>query len=145
MRAALRGYGRSMGQPPSYPFTPKSNRYLRPGDYWAVPLADGRYACGRVMAVPAFGPRDRKGIVVGLMDWVGAAPPTSDAIAGCVVVAEAKARFEAIVNTGGAVLGNRPLAVDGIVSTYPRDEAGGNSVRVWGWKTIVNESEKHFA
>jgi hypothetical protein len=34
---------------PSYPFTPKWNRYLLPGQFWAVPLSDGRFGCGRVM------------------------------------------------------------------------------------------------
>jgi hypothetical protein len=31
-------------------------------------LSDGRYAAGRVMAVPAFGESDTRGFVAGLMD-----------------------------------------------------------------------------
>ena len=40
---------------PDYPFEPKLNKHLRPGQFWAILLADGRFAAGRVMAVPAFG------------------------------------------------------------------------------------------
>ena len=36
---------------PKYPFEPKSNAHLMPGQFWGVPLSDGRWACGRVLAV----------------------------------------------------------------------------------------------
>ena len=36
---------------PEYPFEPKSNAHLLPGQFWGVPLSDGRWACGRVLAV----------------------------------------------------------------------------------------------
>ncbi|WP_242624328.1 Mu transposase C-terminal domain-containing protein [Micromonospora kangleipakensis] len=52
-----------MTDPSRYPFAPRSNRHLRAGQYWALPLRNGRFACGRVMAVPAFGPRDRVGVL----------------------------------------------------------------------------------
>jgi hypothetical protein len=35
-----------------YPFEPKSIARLQPGQFWAVPLTDGRHACGRVLHVP---------------------------------------------------------------------------------------------
>jgi hypothetical protein len=45
----------------------------RAGQYRPIPLSNDRFACGRVMAVLAFGPRDRIGVVIGLMmDWTGA-------------------------------------------------------------------------
>lgn len=43
------------------PCAPRSNVHLRPGQYWALPLSDGRFGCGRVMAVPAF-PKDQIGV-----------------------------------------------------------------------------------
>src|SRR5262249_10570900 len=36
---------------PTYPFVPRSTAYLRPGQFWAIPLSDGRFACGRVLAL----------------------------------------------------------------------------------------------
>jgi hypothetical protein len=32
---------------PEYPFEPKSNAYLLPGQFWGVPLSDRGWACGR--------------------------------------------------------------------------------------------------
>ena len=121
---------------PSYPFKPKSNAHLRPGQFFAVPLPSGRVACGRVMAVPAFGPKDRTGFVVGLMDWSGDHPPTADDLAGRVVLEQAKARFEAIANNGGEVLGERDLRADRLVAVDPNDYSVGAEQRVWGWATI---------
>jgi hypothetical protein len=36
---------------PKYPFEPKSNTHHLPGQFWGVPLSDGRWAYGRVLAV----------------------------------------------------------------------------------------------
>src|SRR6266566_811632 len=95
-------------------FKPKSNRHLRPGQFWAIPLADGRFAAGRVMAVPAFGEKDTRGFVAGLMDWIGTRPPDAEALAGRAVVAQGSIRIEAITKTGGAILGLRPLELDAL-------------------------------
>jgi hypothetical protein len=133
-----------MTDPSRYPFVPRSNRYLRAGQYWALPLRDGRFACGRVMAVPAFGPRDRVGVVVGLTDWLGQGPPTSEQIAGRSILEQAKSRFEAITNTGGEVLGMRLLDLDGLVTDDPNASHIGAVHRVWGWRTIRNLAEEYF-
>lgn len=128
----------------SYPFIPKSNRKLSAGDFWAIPLRDDRFACGRVMKVPAFGPRNRTGMVVGLMDWVGDQEPTFNDLAGKPVLAQAKSRFEAISKTGGMILGNRPLELDGLVSTERDDERVGAVDTVWGWAVIASLAEQTF-
>lgn len=132
-----------MAAAPSYPFTPKSNRYLRAGQFWSIPLRDGRFACGRVMAVPAFGPKDRTGLVVGLMDWVGAEPPRQEDIAGRRVLYQALTRHEAIAK-GGQVLGERPLEADGLVAVDPHDYSVGSKQTVWGWATITTYAEEAF-
>lgn len=129
-----------MASAPDYPFTPKSNRYLRPGQYWAIPLSDGRFGCGRVMAVPGFGPKDRIGLFAGLMDWVDSQSPTYESIAGAPIVEQARTRFEAITKTGGAVLGLRPLELDGLLAEIP-GYAVGAVHRVWGWQTIADHVE----
>jgi hypothetical protein len=131
-----------IGPTPDYPFVPKSNRYLRPGQFWAIPLADGRFACGRVMAVPGFGPSDRIGFVAGLADWIESAQPTAEALSGRSIVIQAKTRFEAIAKTGRHVLGLRPLDLDGLVAVDPDDMSVGAVHLVWGWHAIVDEAEK---
>ena len=75
-----------MSEAPTYPFAPKSNKHLHAGQFWAIPLGDGRFAAGRIMAVPAFGEKDTRGFVAGLMDWIGSAAPDADAFAGRAVV-----------------------------------------------------------
>ncbi len=127
-----------------YPFIPKSNRFLRPGQFWAIQLSNGKFAAGRVTAVPAFGPRDRTGIVIGLIDWSGDHPPTASDIAGRPILVQAKSRFEAITNNGSQVLGLRPLDLDGLVPMDPMDFRVGTHQQVWGWRTIVNKAEKAF-
>lgn len=127
-----------------YPFVPRSNRFLAAGQYWAVPLPNERFACGRVMSVPAFGPHDRVGVVVGLMDWVGDAPPTYDAIGGHKVLEQAKSRFEAISMTGGQVLGIRPLQLDGLIPALFDEDHVGAVHRVWGSLVIRDLAEQYF-
>jgi len=127
-----------------YPFVPKSNRYLRPGQFFAVPLSDGRYAAGRVTAVPAFGPKDRNGIVVGLVDWSGPTVPTAESIAGRQLLHQAKTRFDTITATGGAVLGERDLAFDRIKPMEPTDHRVGTVTTVWGRNAIRAVAEEAF-
>jgi len=70
---------------PGYPFIPRTGAYIRPGDFWAVPLRRGGwYACGRVLDTQT-GLGNRL-VTVGLLDWCEADEPTSDAIAGVRVL-----------------------------------------------------------
>jgi hypothetical protein len=132
-------------QEPGHPFTPKSNRYLRPGQFWAIPLSDGRFAAGRVMAVPAFGPKDRIHFVAGLLDWSGDHLPKADDLAGRPVLEQAKTRFEAISRTGGEILGERPLELDALVALDPSDQGVGSRHQVWGWAAITRLADDYFA
>jgi hypothetical protein len=127
---------------PDYRFAPKSNRYLEAGQFWALPLSDGRYGCGRVMVVPAFGAQDRVGFVAGLAGRIGSEPPTEVTIAGAPVLLQAKAHFETISKTGGSVLSSRPLELDASVAIDPTDNRAGAVHRVWGWQTIVDHAER---
>ena len=94
---------------------PKSNVALEPGQFWSIPMSDGRFGCGRVLRVD----RDRgygaRILFVGaVLDWVGEMPPTADAIAGRPVIAVGTAHVRVIGDGGGVVLGQRPLDLDGI-------------------------------
>jgi hypothetical protein len=98
-----------------YPFVPKSTASLVAGQLWAIPLSNGRFACGRVLqAVRERSVGSRTMFLAGLMNWCGAAPPTSESIAGSGVVAEGGAHIVTIVDNGGAITGMRPLDLDGI-------------------------------
>lgn len=106
-----------MARPP-YPFEPRSNAHLEPGQFWGIPLSNGRWACGRVLAVRsdsgAYFPGNTRMFLAGLMDWVGERPPTAEAIAGHELIEQGWAHVRAIQRNGGQVLGERPLEMDGI-------------------------------
>ena len=103
---------------PAYPFEPRSNARLEPGQLWSVPLPDGRFACGRVLAVPrepdpAY-PVNTRAFLAGLMRWVDSQPPTPERIAGAPLLAQGFAHVLAIQESGGSILGIRPLEADGL-------------------------------
>lgn len=121
-----------------YPFVPKTNAKLVPGQFWAIPMSDGRFACGRVLRVDRdrdFGARTM--FVGALLDWVGAEPPTSNSIAGAHVLAVGVAHVQVISDNKGTVLGERALALDGI--DVPAEING-----YWGTGYPVARAERRF-
>src|SRR5262249_32527133 len=76
-----------VAKPMNYPFVPKSTATLEPGQFWSIPLDNGRFACGRVIQLRIEnGMRDSRLFLAGLMDWWGRKPPTAERIAGCGVI-----------------------------------------------------------
>lgn len=100
-----------------YPFKPKSNRYLIPGQFWAIPLENGRVACGRVIEIE---PNSRKGFLAGLMDWLGDDQPTAENLKGCKTLRQFNVHIKTIHETAldGCISGYRPLELDGIEPDY---------------------------
>ncbi len=128
------GIGRE-GSPVEYPFRPKSNRWLEPGQFWAVPLWDGRFACGRVLEIARHPdphvPAGTKLFLAGLLDWFGTEPPTARAIAGAGLLSQGFAHIRTIHETGGEILGTRDLTADGLVPASWRSHEGGGTVWVY--------------
>ena len=105
-----------VGAVTDYPFIPKSNARLEPGQFWSIPLSDGRFACGRVLRVDrdaAYGRRTT--FIAGLLDWVGSEPPTAESIAGAPLLEAGHAHIATISEEGGTVLGARALESDGLM------------------------------
>ena len=103
---------------PDYPFEPRSNAYLVAGQFWGVPLSDGRWACGRVLAVKAqadgYFPGNSCMFLAGLMGWHGDDLPAAEVIAGGQVFAQGWAHVKSIRLNGQRILGCRDLGLDGI-------------------------------
>lgn len=98
-----------------YPFVPKSNQHLAPGDFWAIPLVDGSFGCGVVLELYPKGlPGSKVAFLAGLLNWHSTSPPTPEALAGSHTLEQGVTHILAITQTGGEVLGNRPLGLDGI-------------------------------
>jgi hypothetical protein len=98
----------------TYPIIPKSAYSLLPGQFWALPLSDGSFGCGRIIQIPPNLQFSRMHFLAGLLDWHSFAPPTSESIAGAVCLAQGSAHIKAIIETGGSILGFRNLETDGI-------------------------------
>jgi hypothetical protein len=95
----------------SYPFRPKTTAYIRPGDFWALPLEGGKFGCGRVIELK---PGSRKQLIVGLMNWIGDCQPTAEAISGKRTVAQGEIHLKCIHETSGEILGHRSLSDDSL-------------------------------
>jgi hypothetical protein len=123
-----------MARPP-YPFEPRSNAHLRPGQFWGIPLSNGRWACGRVLAVrkesDAYFRGNTRMFLAGLMDWESERPPTAEAIAGHGLLEQGWAHVLTIQRTGGQVLGERPLALDGIRGLRKVTHRAGGTVMLY--------------
>jgi hypothetical protein len=126
----------------TYPFEPKSTARLEPGQFWGVPLSNGRFACGRVLAVARepdpFIPVSSRIFLAGLHRWVGDAPPTADEIAGANLLAQGFVHILAIRKHGGSLLGIRPLEADGIIPDRWLSHAGGGTVWVYEGATRLH-------
>ncbi|MFO0808889.1 MAG: hypothetical protein U0746_09725 [Gemmataceae bacterium] len=100
----------------SFPFRPKSNAQLEPGQFFSFRLSNGRFACGRVLALPGPGrPGSRISFLVGLMDWSGDAPAAANDLAGRSVVEHGWAHVIILADYAAQIDGFRPLDVQGIV------------------------------
>ncbi|MBK8814733.1 MAG: hypothetical protein IPN42_04135 [Methylococcaceae bacterium] len=102
-----------------YPFVPKSTANLLPGQFWALPLSNGLFGCGRVIQLAPssyfFLLGARVSFLAGVLDWVSPLQPTSESISGAKCIAQGQAHIKAITETGGEILGHRNLEFDEIV------------------------------
>ncbi|MEM9185045.1 MAG: Imm26 family immunity protein [Planctomycetota bacterium] len=152
-----------------YPFVPKSTSKLIPGQFWAVPMADGRFGCGRVLQLNTEEiPTKTRGFFGGLHDWVGESKPTSEAIRNRKLIAFGVMHIKAITTTGGAVLGHRELLLDEIEMPLQTNAHGGIGVmmldgskhlrpadqdelgaypvlRTWGYNVITKLADRMLA
>jgi hypothetical protein len=99
----------------TYPFVPNSAASLIPGQFWALPLSNGTFGCGRVVQLAPVGMMGARVSFLGaVLDWVSPSPPTSATIAGVPCVSQGHVHIKAITATGGEILGLRALELDGI-------------------------------
>ncbi|KOS66396.1 hypothetical protein AEA09_16735 [Lysinibacillus contaminans] len=111
----------------NYPFKPKSNKELIPRQFWAIPLPNGNFACGRVVQVTGkYSAVPTKTFLAGLMDWSDSVPPTLESIAGTKTIIQGVAHINCIYETGldGMISGYRPLELDSIEPNYFRSQIG---------------------
>lgn len=161
--ADVRSNRHDLEMPVIYPFSPKSNAQLSEGDFWAIPLVDGSYACGRVMQLPPKGfpgPGSRVQFLGSLMDWHGPHMPESTDLSGVGSTVQAVMHVLSITRTGGHVIGNRKLSLDKLEPSlfingsevqrgydYVREFKRGEVLPEWshwGWNVIWLLANRHF-
>jgi hypothetical protein len=114
-----------------YPFAPKSTATLQPGQFWAVPLAEGMYGCGRVLQVKVPNlPSPTRAFFGGLHQWLGSSPPTGADIAQCPLVHFGVMHIKAITENGGVLLGHRSLEADNIELPLLLSAQGGPDAQI---------------
>jgi Immunity protein 26 len=131
-----------------YPFKPKTNSYLRPGQFWAIPLSSGQYACGRVIELMPNGEiGSRTSFLAGLMDWVGENPPVAEDLIGCKTIKQGSVHIKTIHETGldGMILGHRPLELEEIEPDNFRTQEGFEGCLLMkGYKEVRHISEEEW-
>lgn len=96
-----------------YPFLPKKPSEISEGDFYFIPLSNGRFACGRILLIERTSSgRKTKSLLVGLHDWSGNEHPTAACIHECKIVEQGVMHINSIDVVGGKVLGNKPLEED---------------------------------
>jgi hypothetical protein len=114
-----------------YPFVPKSTRNLEPGQFWAIPIPGGRFACGRVLQLGGDQiPTPSRGFLGGLQDGVGSSEPSAESIEGHGILDVGVMHIRAITNLGGRVLGHRALHLDSIELPILLSAMGGPGAKV---------------
>lgn len=96
------------------PFIPTKASEINNGDFYYIPLSNGRFACGRVLIIEEKSGRKTKSILVGLHDWNGERFPTSEDIHGCKIIEQGVMHINSIGHVGGEIVGHKPLEDDGL-------------------------------
>ena len=154
-----------MSASPKYPFLPRSTVDLIPGQYWSIPLSNGKYACGRVLQVQD---GESRNFIAGLMDWCGEAPPAPEDVRSAKLAEHGLAHVKTIRESRGAVLGRVPLEDSELEVPLTLDQSPGDGCRLrrgfsllgvasaeeqrklkvfstWGYSVVRIKAEKRFA
>ena len=122
-----------------YPLKPKSTSYLEQGQFWAVPLEQGGFGCGVVLAkLLRQGKTDTRLFFVGLLDWFGEAPPTLSQIKGANIIETGAAHIKSITETGSVIIGSGYNVV-GIAREIEKSDF----ISTWGYNVITKLAERY--
>ncbi|MFF5235524.1 hypothetical protein [Dactylosporangium sp. NPDC000521] len=79
---------------------------------------------------------------MGLLDWCGPEVPTADTIPGATVLAHGEAHIKTIRETGGLLLGHRPLDADDLDTLLNGRDL--HDCPVWGYQSIEDYAHEYF-
>jgi hypothetical protein len=116
-----------------YPLVPKSTSRLRRGQFWSIPLSDGRFGAGCVLGgLRRNNKKDARGFIAGVANWIGVNPPTEADLDGVGIYRHAFAHIKCITETGASIIGEANLEYGGIPEV-----AESLSISTWGYGVPV--------
>ncbi|MFT5420073.1 MAG: hypothetical protein ACI9D5_000814 [Candidatus Endobugula sp.] len=126
-----------------YPFSPKSTSYLEPGQFWAIPLSNGEYGCGIVVAKLAslhdHSKIETRLFLAALINWHGEQLPIPEEIQNLEILEVGAAHVKTILTTGGVVLGKAKFRGLGNNPRVKTDE-----INTFGYSVLKVVAEKRF-
>jgi len=94
----------------NYPFIPKSTTKFEPGQFWPIPLSNGEYCCGVVLAKLSTNDKiETRVFYAALLDWHGNTAPTKDSIKGCKYLKAGALHIKAISEINSQITGQTNL------------------------------------
>jgi hypothetical protein len=104
-------------------------------------MSDGRFACGRVLQLGGEeNPTPARAFFGGLHSWAGAAPPDADTDLGSQFIQYGLMHIRAILESGGAILGLRPLVADRVEIPQLLSAVGGPGTKILRGATHVRDA-----
>lgn len=97
-----------------YPIVPIKASEIKEGEYFYIPLSDGRYACGRILLIKKKDGKRTKLLLAALHDWSGEKLPTREDIHRCPIVEQGVMHINSIGHIGGEIIGHKPLEEDNL-------------------------------
>ena len=125
----------------NYPFIPKSTSHLEPGQYWPIPLSNGRYGCGVVLAkLQRDGKSETRVFYAGLLQWCSKLQPNADTIKNCGFVKKGALHIKAIISIGSEITGKADFK-----DLPPNPSEYTYDIVTMGYDVINIVAEKQFA
>jgi hypothetical protein len=130
-----------MKKPPEFPFIPKSTSHLERGQFWAIPLTNGRFGAGCVVGRQLLNGKPRsRSFIAGVIEWCGPEIPTISILKNCRVLKYGFAHIKAITESGGSILGMASLQLDSLPFELETLE-----ISTWGYAFANKLAEKYAA
>ena len=123
-----------------YPFIPKSTTYLEPGQIWPIPLSNGKYACGVVLAKLKRGNNiESRSFYAALLNWCSEVPPNAENILVNGFLKKGALHIKAISNVGSEIIGTVEIPD---LPTNPTEYT--DNIVTMGYNVLSVVAEKNF-
>ncbi|UTD14459.1 hypothetical protein HER15_02775 [Tenacibaculum mesophilum] len=117
-----------------YTFLPKSNKNIKPGDFWVTKLSNESYAVGVVIDVPPSELKLTREIIIGLLNWNKFALPSVENLKNIEVMAQGHAHIKTITEFSAGIIGNLNFIESNISPKIMIDTFGANNPE---WNLMV--------